>query len=477
MPSIISNQSNQKNNIKDLSCLALFSLIFGSIMGSGVFDLPQNISHGAGVITVSIGWIITTIGILALSWSFIYITKKRPDIQSGIYGYAKYGFGDYVGFNSAWGYALNSILANVSYLIYICATLGNFVLFKFFGQGNTAAALIVESGIIWCVYFLINRGIKEASFVNILISIVKILALTIVILLFIMGFHWAKFKANLHVELKLGSIFEQVKSTMLVTVWDFTGIEAACIFAMRAKNMRDVAKATLLGAITVCIIDIAISILPFGMLSGNEIRSLSTPSTAALLTAIYGVMSGQIIRIFVVISVAGALLAWTMLASNMFYVAAEDGTMPRFLLKLNKRNVPSNAVLVSSLFTQLFMLMAFFTNLVYLMMIQIATSLILLPYLLSALFAMKLIITRGEVNYLSWVKGILAVLYGVWLVYSGGMVFLALSCIMYLAGSVVYFIARREQGKRVFADRFEFGIFVVLIIVTVLSAVCWLRFF
>jgi arginine:ornithine antiporter/lysine permease len=465
----MSNIKTTATNIKDLSFVALFSLIFGSMMGSGVFDIPQNISHGAGVAAISIGWIITTIGILSLSWAFIYITNKRPDIQSGLYGYAKHGFGDYIGFNSAWGYALNALLANASYLIYICATLGNFAIFKFFGKGNTIPALMVESLLIWVVYFLINRGIREASFINILISAIKILTLIAVIVVFFVGFHWTQFKSNLHFEVKLGGIFDQVKSTMLVTVWDFTGIEAACIFALRAKSMQDVAKATLLGAIVVCIIDAIISILPFGMMPGGAIRELATPSTAALLSSIYGAYSGDIIRITVIISVVGALLAWTMLATNMFYVAAEDKTMPKFLLKMNKKNVPVNCVLLSSLAAQLFIILAFFTNSVYLAMIQLATSLILLPYLLATLFAMKLVLETGKVDTLSFIKGLLAVLYGIWLVYSGGIMFLALSCLMYLVGAVFYFIARYEQQKTLFANKFEVGVFVLLSVVTVLS--------
>lgn|SRR6185437_14221097 len=467
--STMSSTKGTGTNIKDLSFVALFSLIFGSMMGSGVFDIPQNISHGAGVVAISIGWIITTIGILSLSWAFIYITKKRPDIQSGLYGYAKYGFGDYVGFNSAWGYALNALLANASYLIYICATLGNFALFKFFGKGNTVPALVVESVLIWVVYFLINRGIREASFVNILLTAIKILTLIAVIVVFFVGFRWIQFKSNLHFEVKLGNIFDQVKSTMLVTVWDFTGIEAACIFALRAKSMQDVAKATLLGAIVVCIIDATISILPFGMMPGSAIRELATPSTAVLLSSIYGVGSGEIIRITVIISVVGALLAWTMLATNIFYVAAEDRTMPKFLLKMNKKNVPANCVLLSSMAAQVFIILAFFTHSVYLAMIQLATSLILLPYLLATLFAMKLVLETGKVDTLSFIKGILAVLYGVWLVYSGGMVFLALSCLMYLVGAIFYFIARREEQKTLFASKFEVGVFWVLVIVTILS--------
>ena len=89
-------------------------------MGSGIFDIPQNVAHHADLIAVIISWIIIAIGMLALTWAFVYISKKRPDIKSGIYGYAKFGFGDYVGFNSAWGYWLNTLLPyNLSYLFLV----------------------------------------------------------------------------------------------------------------------------------------------------------------------------------------------------------------------------------------------------------------------------------------------------------------------------------------------------------------------
>lgn len=469
--------TSEKMNVRDLSFVALFSLIVGSMMGSGVFDVPQNVAHRAGVIPISIGWIITAVGVLALSWAFAYISNQRPDIQSGIYGYAKHGFGDYVGFNSAWGYALNALLANASYLIYICATLGNFALFKFFGNGNTISSLMAESVMIWGVFFLVRNGIKEASIVNVILTIIKVLVLASIIIVFVLAFNWAKFKTNLHLEPHLGNWFDQVKSTMLVTVWDFTGIEAACIFALRAKRMKDVIRATMLAAVVVCLITSLISVLPFGILSAQEIRELPTPSTAGILAQLYGENSGNLIRVAVVISVLGALLAWTLLASNMFYLASEDKTMPKSFMKLNANNVPVNALIISSVAAQAFIVVAFFTNAVYLAMIQLATSLVLLPYLLSAMFALKLVIAEGKIDRLSFIKGVLAVLYGIWLVYSGGMMFLALSSLLYLVGAIFYFIARREQAKPLFDNKFEVILFITLIVITVGSFADWSQAF
>jgi arginine:ornithine antiporter/lysine permease len=476
------NTQSQSINIRDLSCFALFSLIFGSMMGSGVFDIPQNVAHKAGAVAVIVSWVITAIGMLSLGWVFIYITAKRPDIKSGIYGYAKYGFGDYVGFNSAWGYWLNALLGNASYLIYIFATLGNFAMFKIFGKGNTTSALIGESILIWLVYILICRGIKGASIVNISITAIKILALITVLLFFFYGFDWSQFKVNLStVDLSLGSMLTQIKSTMLVTVWDFLGIEAACIYAVRAKDMKDVARATMLGVSAVFIIDALLSILPFGIMASTQISQLSTPpSTANVLTVITGVTGAAsfipiIIRVAVIISVVGALLAWSLLATNIFYLAAVDKTLPRALAQINGRAVPSRALLISMITLQIFIIAAHLTESVYLVMIQLATSLALIPYLLSAMFAFKLIITEGKIAWFSWLKGIVAMGYGVWLIYAGGLKYLAFASTLSVFGIIFYAIARREQQQKLFSNTFEKLLAIIIVIIALFSSYFWYK--
>lgn len=472
---MVMDTTTESNNsiAKELSFIALFSLIFGSMMGSGVFDIPQNIAHKSGEIAVLISWVITLVGMLSIAWAFVYITRRRPDIQTGLYGYAKHGFGNYMGFNAAWGYWLNAILGDVSYLIYIFATLGNFVVFKYFGEGNTIPSLIGESCLIWIIYFVIIRGIRGAAMINILITTIKILAIFIIIILFMYGFHWSMFKSNFSLDLHLGSILTQIKSTMLVTVWDFLGIEAACIYALRAKSMKSVASATILGILVVFLLDALISILPFGIMPSGQVSALTTPSTAGVLAVISGTTSAEIVRLAIVISVSGALLAWTMLGVNILYLAANDKTAPKVFTKLNRYSSPNNATLFSVLIIQAFIIIAYFTNAVYLAMIQLATSLILVPYFLSALFAFKLIISDKKYDVVSLLKGALAVIYGVWLIYAGGLKYLAFSSILYAIGSILFIIARKEQNKQVFSNVFELVMFVLVVATALVSIVLW----
>lgn len=458
------NNKNNLNQNNKLSFLALFALIFGSMMGSGVFDIPMNVANRASLPAVLICWVITGMGMLSLGFAFTYISRKVPNIKSGIYGYAKYGFGDYVGFNVAWGYWLNALLGNAGYLIYIFATLSNFTFFKFLGLGTNIYSLIGESLLIWFIFVLIVLGIKQATFLNIIVSTLKIFSLFAIIVIFIYGFNYIKFKNNLHINYEFGDLFTQTKSTMLVTVWDFLGIEAACIYASSAYNMSDVAKSTMWGVIVVLLIDAAISVLPFGILDGHVVSTLHTPSAVAVIAYLVHGNIANIIRVTILISVIGALLSWMLLATQIVFISAKDNAFPKYFAGLNKNNVPSKSLFLSTLVLQIFIIIAYFTNSVYILMIQFATSLILIPYLITAIFALMVIIRHKKIILFDLLKGILAIVYGVWLIYAGGLKYLLFSTILYTIGIIFYYYAKKENNQNLFTGYGERLLFILLIV-------------
>jgi hypothetical protein len=87
---------------------ALTALVIGSMVGSGVFSLPQNMAAGAGPLAILIGWAITAVGMLALVFIYQSLAVRKPQLDAGPYAYAKAGFGPFVGFNSAWGYWISA---------------------------------------------------------------------------------------------------------------------------------------------------------------------------------------------------------------------------------------------------------------------------------------------------------------------------------------------------------------------------------
>lgn len=74
-----------------LGLSSLTAIVIGSMIGAGVFSLPQNMASVASPAAVMIGWTITGIGMIFLALSFQKLAFHRPEVDSGVFGYAKRG--------------------------------------------------------------------------------------------------------------------------------------------------------------------------------------------------------------------------------------------------------------------------------------------------------------------------------------------------------------------------------------------------
>ena len=67
------DDSNKKSPEK-LGLIGLIALCVSAMVGSGVFDLPKNMSMEAGVIAQILSWIITGIGIWFIAEMFVILS-------------------------------------------------------------------------------------------------------------------------------------------------------------------------------------------------------------------------------------------------------------------------------------------------------------------------------------------------------------------------------------------------------------------
>jgi arginine:ornithine antiporter/lysine permease len=444
-------------------------LVVGGMVGAGVFSIPRNFAQATGIYGALIAWAIAGAGMLMLCFVFQTLANRKPDLDAGVYAYARAGFGPYVGFFSAFGYWASACVGNASYWILIKSTLGAF--FPVLGQGNTLTAVLISSVGIWAFHFLVLRGVKEAAGINTIVTIAKLIPLLLFVVLTIFYLKPAVFAANLWGGSSgdYGNLFEQVKATMLVTVFVFLGIEGASNYSRFAKKREDVGVATVIGFLGVLALFASVSILAYGVLPRAEIAQLRQPSVGGVLEAAVGAWGAAFIGAGVIVSVLGAYLAWTMMAAEVLSVAAKKGDMPTFLARENANQVPSSALLMTTLLIQAVLVATLFSDDAFTFALSLCSHLSLIPYFLTAIFALMLVLRKetyqkdpGDLGK-DTIVAILATIYTIFLLFAGGVKFLLLGFIIYAPGTILYYITRKEQGKQLFTPA-EWVLFAVAVI-------------
>ncbi len=467
------NTKDAKSGDNNLGVLALAGVVVSSMIGGGIYSLPQNMAAGASVGAVILAWIITGIGVYFLANTFRILSVVKPDLEAGIYMYSREGFGAYVGFTIGWSYWLCQICGNVGYAVITMDAL-NYFFPPYFVGGNNLYSIIGGSILIWFFNALVLKGIKQATMINLIGTVAKIVPLLFFIVVTMVFFHSDKFSFDFWGEKtsNLGSLTKQIEGTMLVTLWAFIGIEGAVVMSKHAKSPKAVGVATLLGFAGCLLIYILLSVLPYGLMSQEQLAQLPNPSTAGVLELVIGKWGAYIMNVGLLISVLTSWLAWTMVTAQIPQAAAQNGTFPREFSKENVHKAPSVSLYVTSALMQLFMLMVYFSSNAWNTMLSITSVMVLPAYFASAMYLWKIcedheypnsFYIRRSVALFSAVMG---AIYALWLIYAAGLNYLLMALIGMALGIPVFIKARRQSApnEKVFTTGERFSACVLVLI-------------
>ncbi|MCX5555147.1 basic amino acid/polyamine antiporter [Streptomyces sp. NBC_00038] len=431
-----------------LTLLTLTTMVVGSMVGAGVFSLPRRFAQETGVAGALIAWAVAGTGMLMLAFVFQRLAIRRPDLDAGVYAYAKAGFGEYLGFFSAFGYWASACVGNVTYWVLIMSTIG--AIAPALGEGDTVLAVVLSSVGLWAFFFLIRRGVKEAAAINRIVTVAKVVPILVFVVLALFYLKPDVFAENWGGADYAGSLFQQVKGTMLATVFVFLGVEGASVYSRHAKRREDVGRATILGFLSVFAIFASVTIVSYGLMPMGEIAELRQPSMAEVLEHAVGTWGQVFVSVGLIVSVLGAYLAWTLMAAEVLFVAAKDDDMPRFLGRSIGDDVPAPALVMTTLLTQVVLVVTLFSDDAFNFALDLTSALTLIPFLLAAGFAVK-IARAGPGSDL--LVAALATVYTAFLLYAAGLKYLLVSFIIYAPATILFVMARREQGRQLFSPR------------------------
>ncbi len=446
----------------------LTALVFGLMVGVGIYNLPQNMASVAGPGAVLIAWIVTGLGILPLVIAFKWLSEHYPQYNAGIYQYAQAGFGNYAGFNIAWGYWLCTAFSNVTYAVMLSDSFGAFFP-RLLSHGWET--VVFGSALIWVMYFIVSEGIKTAKIINTLLAAIKIVMLIFIITVFVLFFKLRLFEADIWGDVTgLGNVAHQVKSTMMITLFCFFGVEGAVMMSARAKRNSDVGKAGFAGFAISLALYVAVTLLCFGLMGRARLSGLQDPSIAYILRESAGEWAYWFVICAVIISLLGGWVAWTLVVAQVPYEAALVGILPRSFRRLNRHKMPAFGLFASSVVMELFLLMVVMADDVYLAALHITGLMIIPCYFFTGLFLLKKADTR-----VMRALAVVSILFCIWMAYAGGLVAMLMTSTFYILGIGFYIKARRENDPAApLFTRREKRALGLLVIIAVVSIAAYL---
>jgi basic amino acid/polyamine antiporter, APA family len=422
------------------------ALVIGNMVGSGVFLLPSSLAGAAGPVSI-IAWIFTGAGAMLLALVFARLGRTYPR-TGGPYVYARRAFGDFVGFQTAWGYWIAAWAGNAAITVAFIGYLA--VFWPALATHNLLAAL-VGIGVIWLLTFINILGVREGAQVQFITTVLKFVPLAIIA---VIGLFFMK-SGNLTPFAPHGT-GKAISAAAPLTLWAFIGLESATVTAGEVKDPeRTIPRATMIGTAVTTVVYIVATVAIMGVIPADTLAGSTSPFADAA-----GVMFGgswdKVIALVAMAATFGALNGWIMLQGRVPMAAAEDGLFPREFAKVHgERKTPVFGLIVSSVLLTGLMLMNYTKGLVdaFTFVILLATLTTLVPYAYSAAAQAYLYVTERHMFdpkkfATDMVISALAFAYSVWAITGSGKDIIAKGFVLLLAGIPIYVLVKWREGRR-----------------------------
>jgi len=432
---------------KKLGLWMATSLVIGNMIGSGVFLLPAAMAPYGGISII--GWAISGTGSLLLALVFAHLSQMVPK-AGGAYAYARVGFGEFAGFWVAWGYWISMLATNaaiavafVSYLTVFWPALAT----------NPILAAGVALGSIWFLTAINAWGVRNAGFVQLWTTILKILPLLSIAIFGALYFNMDNF---VPFNPSGQSPMSAVTATVTLTLWAFLGFESATVPAGDViEPERTIPRATILGTLIATAVYTLSTTVVMGIIHPKDLATSTAPFADAA-RALWGPWAAYAVGVGAVISCFGALNGWILLQGQIPMAAAVDRLFPPLFARLSKSGTPAFSLIVSSILVTALIVMNYTKGLVELFtfIILLATLTCLVPYVFATMAELIILIRdRHLFNRKKFLAAstisMLAFLYAVWAVGGSGRDTVYWGFLLMLTGLPFYvWIQRKEVGSQ-----------------------------
>lgn len=416
---------------------AVFALVTGSQIGSGIFMLPIILApFGALSIT---GWCVSGIGAICLSLVFAKLCSWFPK-TGGPHIYVHKAFGEKAAYLTGWTYWLISWFSSTAVII---ASVG--YLTPLLGYESPYLHLCLEIALLVIITGLNFKGVKaagNAEFVLTLIKIIPLFILPIMALGYFDAHHFAQ--ETVPSSQSPSSMLSQV---VVLTFWGFIGVESATAPAESVENpSKTIPRALILGTISVAALYLMNSVGIMGIIPAADLAQAKAPYSDAA-QIIFGGNWHLGISLLAAIICIGTLNAWTLTSGQIALGLAQDGLLPAFFGKKNKEDAPVVALAISCGCTIPILILSSSAHMAKQMSTFIDFSVIsfLFIYAFCCLAFLKLSWQNKELKQYSFWVGLVALGFCLWIIWETPAMTLLIASSFTAVGIPVYFLRHRKK--------------------------------
>jgi basic amino acid/polyamine antiporter, APA family len=421
------------------------ALVIGNMIGSGVFLLPASLGSYGPVSLVAFG--LTAIGAILLALVFARLGRAYPE-TGGPYVYSRRAFGDFVGFQQAWGYWIAAWAGNAAIAIAFVSYLGEY--WDTVRDNNVVAALAAV-GAIWVCTAVNIAGVRQGGVVQVVTTVVKFVplaAMAVLGLFYVKNHNFGAFNAS------GDSMYGAVTAAATLTLWSFIGLESATVPAEEVRNpKRTIPLSTIVGTAVTAVVYMLGTYVVFGVLGTANAAQSGAPFTDAA-KEMWGSTGGHIITICALAATFGALNGWIMLQGQIPFAAARDRLFPKPFERRTASGAPWFGLVVSSVLVTGLVFMNYNSSLVdqFTFIILLATLTTLVPYAFSA--AAQLLLFVNDRERFSGVRltkdaiiASLAFAYALWTIAGSGYQVVFRGFMLLMAGVPVYVFMKWRAAR------------------------------
>ena len=410
-----------------------WSFAVGTMIGTGIFMMPVVLAPYGGLSFG--GWLIAAGGTMAIALSLGRLAS-RTTRSGGMQVFVQDAFGALPGFLVGWINWVACIISTAalavgfsSYLTAIVPGLSN-------EPGYQAVTALVS---IWTVTLILMRGVKEAGFVQLALTVLKLIPLGLVI---VWGFIAGKAENLPAFNPSGGEPLAILSAATLLTMFSFLGMEVAVMPAGNVKNpTRTVPRAVVVGSATVAVVYILSTAAVMLLIPAGSLASSTSPFADAVRGI--GAWAPPVITLGALVAIIGSMNGNIFCTAQQSMAAALEGLAPRAFANLNKGEAPWVSLVVSSALASALLLLNYSRGLVgaFTFLIMMTTATLLVGYLSCAL---------AEIKY-SWrsargwtAVAVIATLYALFALFGAGQESLLWGAVLVVIGVPVFYLGRQR---------------------------------